>query len=137
MKFAHIALNCVNMPAAIDFYTRHFGFQVTRRLPIGGDLEIVFIGRNDIHLELCPTEKQAPATEADGLATTGTLRHFAFQVENVVDFLTSMGPDAVITLGPLDFSSFIPGWHTVWLRDPNGHIIEVTQNYSDADPVSA
>jgi glyoxylase I family protein len=135
MQFAHIALNCVNMPAAIDFYTKHFGFQVTRRLPIGGDLEIVFIGRKDIHLELFPTEKLAPATETDGITTTGTLRHFAFQVENVNDFLAAMGSDAVVTLGPLDFSSFIPGWQTVWLRDPNGHIIEVTQNYSDVDPV--
>lgn len=135
MQFAHIALNCVNMPAAIDFYTKHFGFQVTRRLPIGGDLEIVFIGRKDIHLELFPTEKLAPATETDGITTTGTLRHFAFQVENVNDFLAAMGSDAVVTLGPLDFSSFIPGWQTVWLRDPNGHIIEVTQAYSDVDPV--
>ena len=135
MQFAHIALNCVNMPAAIDFYTKHFGFQVTRRLPIGGDLEIVFIGRKDIHLELFPTEKLAPATETDGITTTGTLRHFAFQVENVNDFLAAMGSDAVVTLGPLDFSSFIPGWQTVWLRDPNGHIIEVTQDYSDVDPV--
>jgi glyoxylase I family protein len=135
MQFAHIALNCVNMPAAIEFYTRHFGFQVTRRLPIGGDLEIVFIGRKDIHLELFPTDKPAPTTEADGVPNTGTLRHFAFQVDNVADFLAAMGSDAVVTLGPLDFGSFIPGWHTVLLRDPNGHIIEVTQNYSDADPV--
>ena len=59
----------------------------------------------------------------------------SFQVENVNDFLAAMGSDAVVTLGPLDFSSFIPGWQTVWLRDPNGHIIEVTQNYSDVDPV--
>jgi len=137
MKFAHIALNCVDMPAAIDFYTRHFGFRVTRRLPIGGELEIVFIARSDIHLELFPTDKKAPLTEADGLATTGTLRHFAFQVDNLDDLLAQMGEEAVVTLGPLDFGVFIPGWRTVWLRDPNGHIVEVTQDYSDAEALEA
>jgi glyoxylase I family protein len=42
-----------------------------------------------------------------------------------------MGNDAVITLGPLSFDDFIPGWKTVWLKDPEGNIVEISQGYQD------
>ena len=40
--------------------------------------------------------------------------------------------DAVpISLGPLSFDNFIPGWRIVWLIDPDGVIVEVSQGYRD------
>ena len=41
-------------------------------------------------------------------------------------------PDA-ITFGPLDFRDFIPGWRSVWLADPEGNVIQVTQGFVDQD----
>lgn len=137
MHFSHIALNCADLAATIDFYARHFGFKVSRRLPIGGGKEIVFIERDDVHLELFPVEGPAPGKEVDGPASLGVLRHFAFQVDDVDALIAKMGADAVVTLGPISFDAFIPGWRTAWLRDPNGHIVEVSQGYSDDPSVVA
>lgn len=131
MQFSHIALNCADQPAAIDFYTRHFGCAVARRLDIGEGREIVFLRRDDLRLELFPVDGPAPDTPQDGPAGAGTLRHLAFQVPDVDAQIDRMGQAAVVTLGPLDFDSFIPGWRTAWLRDPNGHIVEITQGYRD------
>jgi glyoxylase I family protein len=44
-----------------------------------------------------------------------------------------MGSDAVITLGPLSFDAFIPGWKTAWIKDPENNIIEITQGYKDEE----
>jgi len=136
MKFSHIALNCSNLKATIEFYTRHFGFEVSRRLDIGAGMEIVFIARGDVHLELFPVEGKEVPKEVDGPSTLGILRHIAFQVDDVDAVIKSMGSDAVVTLGPLGFDVFISGWRTAWLRDPNGHIVEISQGYND-DPKGA
>jgi glyoxylase I family protein len=37
----------------------------------------------------------------------------------------------VITLGPISFDAFIPGWKTVWVKDPDGNIVEISQGYTD------
>ena len=47
--------------------------------------------------------------------------------------LAELGPDAHVTLGPLDFSVVIPGWRTVWVSDPAGNIVEISQGYVDED----
>jgi glyoxylase I family protein len=59
------------------------------------------------------------------------VRHLAFQVASVDDALAALGGAADITLGPLDFEAFIPGWRTVWVRDPDGNIIEISQGFTD------
>jgi glyoxylase I family protein len=131
MQFSHVALNCANVAETIAFYSAHFGFAVSRRLPIGEGKEIVFIRRDDVHLELFPTDIVGEAAANDGPATIGAVRHFAFQVEDVDATLAAMGEDAKVTLGPLNFDAFIPGWRTAWLRDPSGHIVEISQGYKD------
>jgi glyoxylase I family protein len=60
-------------------------------------------------------------------------RHLAFQVDNIEKKITEMGDEAVVSLGPLDFSSFIPGWRTVLVKDPDGNIIEISQGYTDEE----
>ncbi len=35
--------------------------------------------------------------------------------------------------GPFDFDAFIPGWRTVWVADPEGNIVEITQGYQDEE----
>ena len=136
MRFSHIALNCADLAATSRFYSSYFEFKVSRRLPIGGGKEIVFIDRGDVHLELFPVDGSHVDKEVDGPSAPGILRHLAFQVDDVDALIERMGDDAIVTLGPLSFDAFIVGWRTAWLRDPNGHIVEVSQGYRD-DPTLA
>jgi glyoxylase I family protein len=52
-------------------------------------------------------------------------------VDDVDAKLAEMGEAAKLTLGPVDFSDFIPGWRTAWLADPEGNIVEISQGYMD------
>lgn len=48
-------------------------------------------------------------------------------------FLADMDGAAEITAGPVDFGEFIAGWRTVWIRDPDGVVVEVSQGYRDEE----
>jgi glyoxylase I family protein len=131
MQWSHVGLNCRDTTATAEFYRRWFGFLPARAVPLDGQ-QILFLRRDDAHLELFPAA--APATAKNtgaGSESPGAIRHIAFQTDDVDAFLASMGEAADVTLGPLDFSDFINGWKTVWLRDPDGVVVEVSQGYRD------
>ena len=131
MIFSHVALNCKDPIAVEKFYTKYFGFTRGRVIPLG-DSQLVFIKSGNVYLELFSTNENGATFEKDGNPAQG-VRHFAFQVDDVDAKLAEMGDDARITLGPLDFGDFIPGWRTVWLSDPAGNIVEISQGYVDQD----
>ncbi len=118
-NFAHIALNCRDMAATERFYSRHFGFRRARVIDLGAD-KIVFLKSGSMYLELFRATETSPVPQAknDGPSLPG-VRHFAFQVADVDAKLAEIGTDAQINLGPLEFNDFIPGWKTVWVRDPD------------------
>jgi glyoxylase I family protein len=128
---SHVAISCKNPLASERFYTRYFGFQRARVIPLG-DEQIIFIKSGDTYLELFQSKGESPLPpfQNDGPTYPG-LRHIAFQVADVDQKLADMGLEAHITLGPLDFNDFIPGWRSVWLADPDGNIVEVSQGYVD------
>lgn len=129
LRFSHVALNCRDMGATERFYARHFGFRRARVIPLD-DGQIVFLKAGDVYLELFKAEGEAPSAAPDGPHAPG-VRHLAFQVDSVDAKLSEMGSDAKVTLGPLDFDDFIPGWRTVWLEDPDGTVVEISQGYAD------
>lgn len=133
MAFSHIGLSCLDPIAIERWYTKYLGFKRARVIPLGAD-QLVFIKSGDMYLELFKTadKRPLPAPEKDGYPFDG-FRHIAFQVDNIDTVLAALGTDAKITLGPLDFSDFIPGWRTVWVADPEGNIVEITQGYQDQD----
>jgi glyoxylase I family protein len=132
LTFSHMALACDDPLATEKFYSRYFGFKRTRVVPVENDNQIVFIKSGNVYIELFRANEKAPlpAPEKDGPMYPGW-RHIAFQVDNVDAKLAEMGKDARITLGPLSFDSVIPGWRTVWVADPGGNIIEISQGYVD------
>lgn len=134
MRWSHVGLNCKDQKTTEEFYTRWFGFVRARVVDLG-DSEIVFLRKGEAYLELFPAAP-GPATVAanDGPAEPGTMRHLAFQTDDVDAFLAGLGDEADVTLGPLDFDDFICGWRTVWVRDPDGVIVEVSQGFEDDDP---
>jgi glyoxylase I family protein len=129
--FSHIALNCHDMDAVERFYTRHFGFRRARVIELGDD-RIVFLKSGSMYLELFRATESAPASPAqkDGPAWPG-VRHLAFHVTDVDAKLAELGADARVNLGPLEFNDFIPGWKTVWVRDPEGNVVEISQGFVD------
>ena len=106
--FNHVAISCKDPVATERFYSKHFGFERARVIPLGDD-QIVFLRAGDTYLELFSAEgeRPGPAADADGPHTPGW-RHIAFKVDSVDDTLAAMGGDAKITLGPMDFDAFIP-----------------------------
>lgn len=134
--FSQVALTCRDPIATERFYSRYFGFRRARvaKLPDGD--QIVFIKMADcaFYLELFRAKEEAklPPPSADGIQYPG-VRQLAFKVGDVDAKLAEMGDDAKITLGPLDFDDYIPGWRTVWVADPDGNIVEISQGFQDED----
>ena len=131
--FAHMALACKDPLSLERWYARHFGFRRARVVPLG-DEQIVFIRSGDLYLELFSAKEDAPGPPADGDGPWRPgWRHLAFRVDSVDEKVAAMGEDARITLGPMSFDSVIPGWRTVWVADPEGNIVEITQGYADQE----
>ncbi|MFE9747303.1 VOC family protein [Saccharothrix saharensis] len=135
MKWSHVALNCRDLAATEEFYTRWFGFKRARFFDLG-ETSIVFLKSGEVYLELfggaAVDAAGAPTlVERDGPDHVGTVRHLAFQVDDVDALLRQMGDEAQVNLGPIDFDGFIPGWRSVWLTDPDGVVVEVSQGYRD------
>lgn len=135
--FHHMALACKDPLATEAYYTKHFGFQRTRVIPLGAE-QIVFIRSGTMYLEIFQAKGEAPAPPSggDGPQYTGW-RHIAFKVDDVDAKLADMGLEADVTLGPMSFDDFIPGWRTAWLADPDGNIVEISQGYVDPSGTAA
>ncbi|MEW6753392.1 MAG: VOC family protein [Candidatus Latescibacterota bacterium] len=131
--FSHLAISCRDPLALERFYTRHFGFERARVIPLGST-QIVFLRAGNVYLELFAAEGEPPGPPAklDGPTYPG-LRHLAFKVADVDAVLAEVGRDARVTLGPLSFDEFIPGWRSVWVADPEGNIVEISQGYTDQE----
>jgi glyoxylase I family protein len=133
IRFHHVSLTCRDPLAVERFYTRHFGF-MRARVVRAGETEIVFIRNREMYLELFRATEERPIPEAEGDGHPWpSVRNFSFMVDSVDAKLQEMGADAQVTFGPLSFDDFIPGWRSVWLRDPAGNIVQITQGYAD-DP---
>lgn len=130
---SQLAINCKDIAVTEAWYTRNFGFRRTRRVELPDGREIVFIKMADsaFYLELFKADLAIPVPEVfnDGPTQAG-FRHLAFKVGDVDEKLAAI-QNVDITLGPLDFDDFIPGWRTVWIRDPDGRIIELSQGFQD------
>jgi glyoxylase I family protein len=130
-RFFHLALACREPLTLERFYTKHFGFRRARVVTLG-EMQIVFLASDTIYLELFQARQPAPAAPAggDGQWYPG-LRHIAFTVDDVDAKLAELGSEVRVTLMPLDFDDFIPGWRSAWVADPEGNILELTQGYVD------
>jgi glyoxylase I family protein len=134
LRWAHVALNCRDQRVTEHFYIRWFGFRRVRVVDGGDGTRVVFLRLGAVCLELFGTNtNSAFDARDDGPSNPGAVRHIAFQVDDVDAFLASAG-ELDVSLGPLTFYDYIPRWKTVWLRDPDGVVVEVSQGYVDQDP---
>jgi glyoxylase I family protein len=129
--WSHVGLNCRDQATTQEFYQKWFDFERARVVSLGSE-KIVFLRQGDVHLELFHSTADAIAERgADGPQNTGAVRHIAFQTDDLDAFLARVGDAVPISLGPVSFENFIPGWRTVWLVDPDGVIVEVSEGYRD------
>ncbi|MDJ0730921.1 MAG: VOC family protein [Crocosphaera sp.] len=134
--FSQVAITCQDAIATEKFYSKHFGFKRARvaKLPDGDQIVFIKMGDSAFYLEIFQAQEETPdglqPAQRDGYQFP-SVRHLAFKVDDVDAKLAEMGEDAKITLGPLNFDDFIPGWRTVWLADPDGRIIEISQGFTD------
>ncbi len=133
LAFSHMALSCKDPLIIEQFYTKYFGFQRARVVPLGED-QIVFIKSGTTYLELFRASKDAPVVPAGGTGPEYPgWRHLAFMVDDVEASLAEIGKDVMVTLGPVNFDDVIRGWRTAWLADPEGNIVEISQGYIDQE----
>ncbi|MGE7439133.1 VOC family protein [Kitasatospora sp. NPDC001175] len=134
VRWAHVGLNCQDQQRTEEFYTRWFGFRRARVVETP-DVRVVFLRNDAACLELFPAQAE-PAARAggDGPPNPGSVRHLAFQVDDLDAFLSAADGSFDVSLGPLGFDEHIPGWRTVWVTDPDGVVVEVSQGYVDQDP---
>lgn len=134
--FSQVAITCKDAIATEKFYTQYFGFKRARVAVLPGGDQIVFIKMGDsaFYLEIFQAKEDSPVAPAtnDGYQFP-SVRHLAFKVASVDAKLAEIGDAAPITLGPLNFDDYIPGWRTVWLADPDGRIIELSEGFVDED----
>ena len=130
---SQLALTCKDQSITENWYVENFGFKRARvaKLPDGNEIIFIKMADSSFYLELFKSENESPCPDAtnDGHTFPG-FRHLAFKVNDVDEKLKSI-PNADITLGPIDFDAWIPGWRTVWIKDPDGRIIEISQGFTD------
>lgn len=134
IQIHHISLTCRDPLAVERYYTRHFGFVRGRMVELGEGNQIVFLRGSGIRLELfqATEERPVPPPEGDGYDWP-SVRNISFEVDDVDAKVMAMAADADVAFGPLDFEAFIPGWRSVWLRDPEGNLVQLTQGYVDQE----
>ncbi|MGK3986303.1 VOC family protein [Sorangium sp. So ce136] len=131
--FSHLGFSCDDPIAVERFYTKHFGFKRVRVYTPGPD-QVVQIERGSVAIELFRATQRRPCPAVGGAGPEYPgYRHMAFLVDDLDAKLAAMGPDARITLGPVDMGQFIPGMRVAWIADPEGNIIELNQGYVNED----
>ena len=132
-EFSHIGLSCKDPLATERFYAKHFGFR-RARVYAPGPGQVVVIRAGNLALELFPSTETRPSPRVAGAGPDyPSVRHIAFQVDDLDAKLAEMGSNARITLGPLDMGQFIPGKRVAWIADPEDNIVELNQGYVDEE----
>ena len=133
VTFAHVGIACTDPLATEVWYVKHLGFRRVRRVEIEGKT-LLFLASADggFRLELFQATARHPFPPPGGDGPQWpALKHLAFAVPDLDAFLRKLGPAAVVTQGPVDLNRYLEGWKAVWLADPDGHIVEVSQGYRD------
>lgn len=133
----HAALSVGDMQRSIDFYNRHFGFEVdSRAVGDDGKLEIVHLRRDDNYIELFCHAEARPLPESaktlDGdLRQVGT-KHFAFHTDDAYGLHERLENDGVEVL--MDVQTNNPTYYYFFFRDPDDILVEIISRRPDAPP---
>lgn len=122
-RIDHVVLTCFDIERTLDFYTRVLGMQATTFA--GGRRGLAF-GRNKFNLHQAGREfepkalKPAPGTQDFCLVTETP-------IAEVIAHLAAQG--VAIIEGPVPRTGAIGALTSVYFRDPDGNLVEVS-NYA-------
>jgi catechol 2,3-dioxygenase-like lactoylglutathione lyase family enzyme len=123
----HVSLVVADLERALDFYDRAFGFQRVERPPFAITGAWLACGDTQIHLIVNPEGTFRPAPTVDNNDV-----HFAFRTarfQDVLDHLLAAGfREDVADDDPrrlLVFLQSLAAFPQLYVRDPDGHVIEV------------
>ena len=120
-KFLHTRMRVNDLEKTLDFYTKVFGFEVTRRheSPRGSKLAFLAVPNSDEEIEITYYPGSGPVEVQEDLM------HLAFEVESMDEFkkhLDSIGYQ--FSDGPTQSSS---GSTFAFVDAPEGYEIEIIQ----------
>jgi catechol 2,3-dioxygenase-like lactoylglutathione lyase family enzyme len=126
-RIDHLVLTVRDIAATCDFYSRVLGMQV---VTFGGDRKALQFGRQKINLH-----ERGKEFEPKALQPTPGSGDLCFITEvplpQVVDHVRSCG--AQIIEGPVRRTGAVGPIESIYVRDPDGNLIEVS-NYLDRAP---
>ena len=125
----HVALNCRNLGAQENFYTKHFGFRRSRVFNAGTKDEFIMLRLGSTCLELFSAQDNAKSLVA-GEQPVG-FKHLAFEVPNLEAAITKLHADGIKTDGIIDCSGVVAGLRVCFFKDPDGNQLELMQGYKD------
>lgn len=106
--------------AAVDFYTKHFGFTVLNQFPPFADVQ-----RGNLRMLLSGPDSSAGRPMADGAKPgPGGWNRVHFIVENIDDEVARLKSEGV------SFRNDVvkgPGGQQILVQDPSGNIVELFQ----------
>ena len=130
--FNHIAMNCWDLATQEEFYTKHFGFKRSRTFNRGKPDEFFMLKLGSIRLELFPCNREKGAAMQGGEQPIG-FKHLAFDVPKLEPVLEGLREDGIEPDPIIDVGQLMPGFRIVFLRDPEGNILELMEGYKDEE----
>lgn len=121
----HVVLQVTDQERALHFYTQILGLTVERIIE---DLQIYQIrcGRNLIDLRVLPQGKKLAEKDERGIDHVCLIMHG--DVDAVANYLKEH--DVPITFGPVELYGATGFGTSMYIRDPDGHTIELKADYS-------
>jgi glyoxylase I family protein len=127
--FTHIAFNCRDKFAQEKFYIKHFGFKRCRTINRGQPNEFFLLKLGSMRLEFF-TGGNVVNDSRGGEQPLG-YKHLAFEVPKLEPVLEALIADGIDTDPIREVPQLAPGARIVFVRDPEGNIIELMEGYRD------
>ena len=129
----HIAFNCRNIAAQEAFYTKHFGFKRSRTFNRGLPNEFFMLKLGSVRLEMFAADPAKITPEDKGGEQAIGFKHLAFNVPKLEPVIEGLKADGIECGNIIDASKHVPGLRLCFFKDPEGHILELMEGYSDEE----
>jgi len=125
----HIALNCRDIKAQEQFYTKHFGFRRSRVFNADTPNEFIMLRLGSTCLELFSAKND----EGDHMGEEQLVgfKHLAFEVPDLENAIAKLQSDGIQTDEIIDCASVVEGLRICFFNDPDGNRLELMQGYKD------
>jgi glyoxylase I family protein len=125
----HIALNCRDIKAQEQFYTKHFGFRRSRVFNADTADEFIMLRLESTCLELFSAKDNG--NDHMGKEQLVGFKHLAFEVPDLEKSIAKLQSDGIQTDEIIDCASAVEGLRICFFNDPDGNRLELMQGYQD------